>query len=254
MSFDHYRDWLASHWSVSLSFHDAVMEPPHDPADFPPQDSGEIRENHATLSFVETMRRQKSLFPGKTAWEIGCGSGMIAVEAGRLGASRVAASDIDETAVELTRRNAEIEGISVETARADLFTGAPWKGPFDLLLALFPQKPCKPGELPLVNDGGPEGTRLLLPLIEEAPAWLTRSGHLFIFLHSLAHPGALVRLQNQYGVELLSLKKRIFSATDYPGIVDRWKERRKRNACYFEEREDGRLEFIAMILKARPNG
>ena len=161
-------------------------------------------------------------------------------------------SDIDEEAVQLARENGSIHGIDIEAVQADLFSGIPWTEPFDLLLSVLPQKPCEPGQLPLANDGGPEGTSLLLPVIREAPSRLADSGHLLLFLHSLAHPEALVSLHQQYDVEVLSITERIFSKEEFPGLIDQWEKRRERNACYFEEQPHARLGFTCMILKARP--
>jgi methylase of polypeptide subunit release factors len=198
------------------------------------------------------MRKMKDRFSLGQIWEIGCGSGIIAVEAGRLGAIQICATDVDDEAVELTRRNGEAHGLRIQSVQADLFRGVPWKGPFDLLLSILPQKPCLPGMLPLANDGGPEGTKLLLPLIEEAPSWLKPSGELMIFIHSLAHPEAICRLHRRYDVTIISIKRRIFSRDEFSGLIDFWEERRNGNLCYFEEEQRDQFAFITMILKARP--
>ena len=68
--------------------------------------------------------------------ELGCGLGMPSVVAARAGAA-VLATDVAPEALELARRNAEANGVSVEAALAD------WaepdelvgRGPFDLALA-----------------------------------------------------------------------------------------------------------------------
>jgi len=68
--------------------------------------------------------------------ELGCGLGMPSVVAARAGAA-VLATDVAPEALELVRRNAEANGVSVEAALAD------WaepdelvgRGPFDLALA-----------------------------------------------------------------------------------------------------------------------
>ncbi len=263
MSFDSYRDWLQSHWGLSLQMVNAEEEPAYDPRMKPanplerlgleePARNDHIQADYSTATFISAMRREKERYPQSSVWEIGSGSGMLSVEAGRLGAKQICASDSDDDAVELTRINGEAQGLSIHTVKADLFQGVPWEGPFDFILAILPQKPCPPGTLPLANDGGPEGTRLLLPLIEEVPSWLKPSGELMLFLHTLAHPEALVLLDQKYEAEVLSIRKRVFDAGDYPEILGSWKERRDRNVCYFEDREDGRMEFTTMIIKARP--
>lgn len=50
--------------------------------------------------------------PGMTALDLGCGSGILAIAAAKLGAAHVLALDIDAIAVESTRKNAEQNGVA----------------------------------------------------------------------------------------------------------------------------------------------
>jgi ribosomal protein L11 methyltransferase len=52
--------------------------------------------------------------------DVGCGSGVLAIAACRLGYSPVVAIDLDEAAVEATRRNAAANGVLVDARRADI--------------------------------------------------------------------------------------------------------------------------------------
>jgi ribosomal protein L11 methyltransferase len=52
--------------------------------------------------------------------DLGCGSGVLAVAAARLGFAPVIALDIDEAAVSATRANAEANGVEVEARVADV--------------------------------------------------------------------------------------------------------------------------------------
>ncbi|HWM13477.1 MAG TPA: 50S ribosomal protein L11 methyltransferase [Gaiellaceae bacterium] len=54
--------------------------------------------------------------------DLGCGSGVLAVAAARLGFAPVLALDDDEAAVEATRANAAANGVEVEARLADVFT------------------------------------------------------------------------------------------------------------------------------------
>jgi ribosomal protein L11 methyltransferase len=56
--------------------------------------------------------------------DLGCGSGVIAIAAVRLGFAPVTAVDIDETAVEVTRENARVNGAEVIAEQLDARTGA----------------------------------------------------------------------------------------------------------------------------------
>ena len=70
---------------------------------------------------------------GETVLDLGCGSGILALAAGRLGAGRVIAIDNDEQAVKATRENAAINGATVEVREGTLSTEA--TDAVDLLVA-----------------------------------------------------------------------------------------------------------------------
>jgi ribosomal protein L11 methyltransferase len=55
--------------------------------------------------------------------DVGCGSGVIAIAAARLGFDPVLALDHDPAAVEATRRNARANGVELEPSSADAFDG-----------------------------------------------------------------------------------------------------------------------------------
>jgi ribosomal protein L11 methyltransferase len=56
--------------------------------------------------------------------DIGCGSGVLAIAAAKLGCTRVLALDADAAAVEATARNASANGVAVEVRQADALTDA----------------------------------------------------------------------------------------------------------------------------------
>jgi ribosomal protein L11 methyltransferase len=58
------------------------------------------------------------LSPGSLL-DVGCGSGVIAIAAAKLGFAPVVALDVDESAVEAARRNARANGVSVDVRRGD---------------------------------------------------------------------------------------------------------------------------------------
>jgi ribosomal protein L11 methyltransferase len=55
--------------------------------------------------------------------DLGCGSGVIAIAAARLGFSPVTAFDFDRAAIEATGRNAVVNGVAVEARTFDLRAG-----------------------------------------------------------------------------------------------------------------------------------
>lgn len=55
--------------------------------------------------------------------DIGCGSGVISIAAARLGFEPVLAIDVEQTAVEVTRENARVNGVALDTRLADARDG-----------------------------------------------------------------------------------------------------------------------------------
>ncbi len=69
--------------------------------------------------------------PGATVLDYGCGSGILAIAASRLGAGRVAGVDIDDKAVDAARDNAERNHVSIELH----VSATPLTDRFDLVVA-----------------------------------------------------------------------------------------------------------------------
>ena len=72
--------------------------------------------------------------PGCTVLDVGCGSGVLAIIAARLGASRAIGIDLAEAAVEATRDNARRNGVA-ELVSASATPIAEVTGAYDLVLA-----------------------------------------------------------------------------------------------------------------------
>jgi ribosomal protein L11 methyltransferase len=63
--------------------------------------------------------------PRGSLLDLGCGSGVLAIAAAKLGYRPVRALDVDPDAVEAARRNVEINGVAVAVERADVRFAAP---------------------------------------------------------------------------------------------------------------------------------
>ena len=79
-----------------------------------------LKADEGTLAMLSTV----FLRPGETLLDLGCGSGLVALWAAmQLGAENVSMLDVDPEAVELARRNAQINGLgSIKSFCSDGFT------------------------------------------------------------------------------------------------------------------------------------
>ena len=78
--------------------------------------TGSHASTRLCLRFLERAVRG-----GERVLDYGCGSGILAIAAAKLGASDIAAVDVDLQAIEVTRHNATLNGIELRAALADAF-------------------------------------------------------------------------------------------------------------------------------------
>lgn len=80
--------------------------------------------HESTALCIELL--EKWVNTGDRVFDIGCGSGILAIIAAKLGAGSVWAYDLQETAVNITRNNAKLNGVDgvVKAYRGDLLDGA----------------------------------------------------------------------------------------------------------------------------------
>ena len=93
------------------------------------------------------------LEPGQSVLDYGCGSGILAIAAAKLGAATVTGTDVDPQAIEASRANAARNGVAVEFALPDAL--AP--GKFDIVVANILANPLRllaPVLAARVRDGG----------------------------------------------------------------------------------------------------
>jgi ribosomal protein L11 methyltransferase len=115
------------------------------------------------LSWLEA-----NLTAGSSVLDYGCGSGVLAIAAKKLGAGTVVAVDIDSHAVQASRDNARANGVEIHVTAPD----ATPPGPYDVVVANILSNPL----------------RLLAPLL----AVLTRPGGRVVLAGILDQQGASV--------------------------------------------------------------
>ena len=134
---------------------------------------------------------------GATVLDYGCGSGILAIAAARLGGGRIDAVDIDEQAVQATRDNAANNGVELHACLPDDLG----PGRFDVVVANILSNPLKVLAPMLANRVGPGGALVLSGVLERQArevaaayepwlaleVWQARDG--WVCLHGRAHRG-----------------------------------------------------------------
>lgn len=174
----------------------------------PPQSSRE-------LACMLDVRADESVL------ELGCGSGLLAISAAKLGAARVVATDVDPEALLAAEENARRSGVADRIR----FRAGSWyealgeedRGRrFDVIIATPPQTP---GPLPFgPKYGGPDGARNLLKVIDSAPGFLDpERGRLWLLAISLANPTKVWnRLSERFEEVVLAREtERFFTIVEY---------------------------------------
>jgi ribosomal protein L11 methyltransferase len=94
--------------------------------------TGSHPSTRLVLAFIE-----KYIKGGESVLDYGCGSGILAIAAAKLGAARVAAVDIDPQAVETAAANIRANAAKIETAAPEHLAPAP----YDMVLANILSRP-----------------------------------------------------------------------------------------------------------------
>jgi len=94
--------------------------------------TGSHPSTRLVLGFVERVMRG-----GERVLDYGCGSGILAIAAAKLGAAKVDAVDIDAKAIEVTRNNARTNGVQLDAQLPE----ALFPGRYELVMANILSQP-----------------------------------------------------------------------------------------------------------------
>jgi ribosomal protein L11 methyltransferase len=120
--------------------------------------TGSHASTRLVLAFLE-----RTIHGGESVLDYGCGSGILAIAAGRLGANRIDAVDIDPQAVQVTKTNAAANGIVLGAYLPD---GLP-AGCYELVVANILAQPLI-ALAPLLAGRAQRGGRLALAGVLDA--------------------------------------------------------------------------------------
>ena len=139
--------------------------------------------------------------PGERILEIGCGSGVISVHCAKNGCT-VTAVDINPSAVECTKENAQLNDVDIDVRESDLFQNVPER--FDTIVFNLPYLPViDEGELAKAWSGGEDGMGPLPRLMVESKGHLYENGRVVVVVSSLMNQNKLNALLSDYKVKKL---------------------------------------------------
>lgn len=139
--------------------------------------------------------------PGETVLEIGCGSGIVSMHCAKAGAS-VTAGDINPAAVELTRINAESNGLDIDVLETDVYSSV--TGKFDTIIFNLPYLPVEDDcELAEAWSGGEGGIGPLPELLRGAEEHGNEGWRIIVVVSSLMDAARLDALLEPYEVKVL---------------------------------------------------
>ncbi|BAB59333.1 hypothetical protein [Thermoplasma volcanium GSS1] len=113
------------------------------------------------------------------AIEIGCGTGLVSIYFKKRGCN-IECVDLNQSAVDCTKRNAEINGVSLNVYASDLFEAA--RGVYDTVLFNAPYLPVSDEDM--AWSGG-KSMELISRFLRESKNHINRSSNIFIVLTDL---------------------------------------------------------------------
>ncbi len=157
---------------------------------------------------------------GDTVIDMGCGCGILAILAAKMGAGHVHAVDVSPDVVEVGTANAEAHGVAdrITFYRGDLFEPIPEGVEADLIIGDVSGIPdelaAESGWFPDGRGGGPTGAELPQRMLQEARRRLKDTGRLLLPTGSLQNEAAILEVaRGLYG----SVRELISKAIPLPG-------------------------------------
>jgi ribosomal protein L11 methyltransferase len=128
--------------------------------------TGSHASTRLVLGFLETKIKG-----GERVLDYGCGSGVLAIAAAKLGAATVDAVDVDPLAIEVTRANARINGVELGCCLAHELAA----GQYDLVVANILAKPLIALAPLLAGRAAARAELALAGLLEDQAAEVARA-------------------------------------------------------------------------------
>ena len=212
---------------------------------------------HVPPSSTIELARLLDVRPGERVLELGCGTGLLAIAAAKLGAGRVVAVDLDGQALDAAVKNAGLNGLSdrIEVRAGSWYEAVRDGERFDVIIATPPQTP---GPRPFgPRYGGADGAKHLLAVVDGAPACLDpERGRLWMVAITIANvPEVMRRLRERFAkVDVMGETQRPFTPREYDdldaGLFEYLAGLRSRGISDFHEAFGGEYVFRNLLIRA----
>jgi release factor glutamine methyltransferase len=151
--------------------------------------------------------------PRENVIDIGTGSGIIAIYAAKKGAN-VFATDIDNDAIETTKRNARRNNVNIQCSVGSFF--AEFQRKFDIIIANLPQEIVPKDYQKIIGkqltrsmDGGKEGNEVLLKFLDTAKDFMHEKTKLYVPVYTVSdYKTTFQKIINNYDAKLIAFDSR----------------------------------------------
>ena len=152
---------------------------------FPPSPHGSF--------FAENMK----INTGESVIDIGTGSGFLGIFAAKLG-GKVYATDNDKDALDLAKKNAARNNVSIDFQQGEYF--ANFKKKFDVIVVNLPQEIVHKNYQKAIGeqltnsfDGGPDGNKQVLQFLDLAKQYMHNKSRIYIIVYTVTNYAQTLR-------------------------------------------------------------
>ena len=215
--------------------------------------------NPSSTTMLLLRAARKTLVPSvRSVLDLGCGSGIVAVVLAKHlpPGTRICGSDLSDGAVRLARDNARRHGIAIDCRPGSLFE--PWNGErFDLIMddvagvaePLDRISGWYPESVP--SGCGPDGTRWILQVLDEAGDRLTPTGQLLFPGGTLAREGEVLERARSRFATVVQLEEQWYPLSEellaHGALLDELQQAGRINL----EKRGSRLCWSARVYQAK---
>ena len=157
------------------------------------------RDTFSPSTISSLLAKALHITPGDTVIDIGCGSGILAIIAAKLGAGHVHAVDMSPDVMEVGQANALVQGVENQITfyHGSLFEPLPNNLEADVIIGDVSGIPDDiantSGWFPSKIGGGPRGSELPIRMLNEARRRLKATGRVLLPTGTLQDEAAILR-------------------------------------------------------------